>query len=159
MCNRKKSKKMGIWDRLKTAEVFEKGQYLPPGGKYLVEIKKVLEKDTRSSGKAFIVELEIVESNHPDVKVGSKYSWFQSMRDLDVAMPAIKEWLAAVSGINPRDRVRVKNELDGKIVAVIEAAIEDNVLEGERVWCETFSKKTKKNLDFTCHVWSPHFAE
>ncbi len=147
---------MSIWEKIEKAEIFEKGQYFPAGGKYRVRVCKVLEKDTRKSGKAFIAECEVLESNHPDAPVGTKRSWFQSMKDIDVALPAIKEMIAAVSGIDPRDKQRVKNELDPKIVGIVEAAVsDDNILEGSTVWVETFSKKTGKGLDFTVHIWSP----
>lgn len=151
-----------IWDGSEEAEVFEKGQYMPGGFDGLVEIEKTILKETRASGMAFIVEMRVIESNLDDCAPGQKRTWFQSLKDKDIAFPAIKEWAAAVAGIDPRNKDEVEAALGpdaptplNKVMANATDNPDDNDFVGCRVLLETFMKETKKKTDFTVHVWKP----
>lgn len=147
------------FDGIEDADIFERGKYLNPGFEYGLEVQKILVKDTRKSGKAFIVEFKVLESNDPDTKVGVKRTWFQKMIDKDIAFPAIKEFMAALLGYAPQDKERW-DRFNKLISPTLKAAIkeyeniEDSPLFGTTVWVETSSKLTKeKQQDFTVHDW------
>ena len=150
---------MGLFDNIGSAELFERGKYLPPDFVGVLQIKKTIAKETRRSGTGFIVEFEVVESNREDVPVGGKCTWFQGMTDKTVAFPSIKEFCAAVAGYDPSTQ---KEEIDAEVSPVLEEMLTtattnpaDNDLTGCNVAVETFNKKTQKGSDFTVHRWKP----
>jgi hypothetical protein len=153
---------MGLWDGLKSAQVFEKGAYLGPGT-YDAEIVRILTKQTQKSGLGFIVELKVINSNNPEHKPGSKASWFQSMKSPPQAFAAIKEFVAAVLGIPAKEKDRLAAEIDPIIEKLMDRLTgAENAFgpqgddPGRMVHVETFMKKTQRGGDFTVHAWSPY---
>lgn len=149
-----------IFKGLRNASVFERGVYLKAGGDYLLEIEKCLVKETRKSGYGFIVELKVLESKGPDVNpVGSKATWFQSLRDKNVAFGAIKEFMYAVLGLdlaNAADKKMIEETIDPQIEQMMEEAIEGGKFNGLQVRVQTSSKLTAaKQVNFTVHTWRP----
>lgn len=144
---------------VENAQIFERGNFLPPGGKYRLRVMRTIVKKTRKSGDAFIAEFEVIESDLDEVKVGSRYSWFQKLVDTDVAFPAIKEFIATLLGFDVRDKEGMK-EFNGKVKSVLQEASEeyskeeDHPLHGLEILCETYQKETKQGKDFTVHSWS-----
>ena len=153
---------MGNFGGIGEAEVYEKGVFLSPGGSYELEVQNVLLKDTERSGLAFIVEFRILEvigdaaSNHP---VGSKGTWFQKMTDKTVALPAIKEFMISLMGVDMRD-AEAMSEFNAGLESLLDeitetlGAGEEHPLKGQRIHCETHTKLTKKQQEFTVHNWS-----
>lgn len=140
---------------LQSAQVFEKGVFLETGV-YSLQIDKVILKDTRKSGSALIAEAIILESNNPKYPVGSKASWFQSLRDKDVAFGAIKQFIYSVLGKElPRDKEEITTKIDPNIEALIVRAVEENCLRGAKVRVQVTNKKTQKGLDFSAHLFYP----
>lgn len=158
-----------VFKGLRNAAVFERGVYLSPG-QYELQIDKCLIKDTRKSGIGFIVEATVTktsdEKNHP---VGSKCTWFQGMRDKDVAFGSLKLFLYAALGlVYGRDKEKIAEKVDPNIESILYKACEksdlvpegENALKGTKVAVRTYMKKTvAKGLDFTNHEWSPIAAE
>lgn len=87
---------MGIFDGLKEAKVFENGRKLPPGDHVVKIIKCLEQRSARSGVSLYIVEYELVSTNSKDGEVGSKYSWVQDGKDVNVAQSAIKQFVFAV---------------------------------------------------------------
>jgi hypothetical protein len=154
---------MGNFGGIGEAEVYEKGVFLTAGGGYELEVQNILLKDTQRSGLGFIVEFRILEvvgeeaeRNHP---VGSKGTWFQKMTDKTVALPSIKAFMISLMKIDMRDTDAMEEfnagleDLLDEITEPLEAG-EDHPLAGERIHCETYTKLTKKNVEFTVHNWS-----
>lgn len=146
------------FDGIENANVFERGAYLPPGGKYLLSIVRILTKQTRQSGPAFIAEFEVLESDHDEVPVGAKRSWFQKLQDTDVAFPALLEFFGALYGYDPTNKEELA-ELKSKIKGIIKLATSyegpaaGHPCHGQKIKCETWQKETKKGNDFTVHSW------
>lgn len=147
---------------LRNANIFETGQYLAADGRYLLQIEKIILKETRKSGKGFIVECTVVEtSNEEKDPVGAKRSWFQSMKDLDVAFPAIKAFLYAALGYDyskKEDKEYLKAKVEPIIDTVTFQACDEtrNPFKGRKVGVETTAKVTKeKKQNFTRHDFFP----
>jgi hypothetical protein len=115
------------------------------------------------------VEFTVVKSsdekNHP---VGSKATWFQALKDKDIAFGSLKEFIYPVLGLSyPRDKERITKEVDPKIEEILYAACDKsdivpegkNAFAGQKVRVQTRLKKTAgKGQDFTQHDWSPYAA-
>lgn len=148
---------MGLWDGLDKAQTFEKGTFLKPGV-YTLRIKTCLDKMTRKSGQAYIVEFEVLASSNSEHPVGTSVTWFQKMADRDVAFGAIKEFLAAVYQKDLRQKTE-KEDFERTIApslpAIADASTKTNSLAGQVVNVEVTQIKTQKNLDFSRHAWSP----
>src|SRR5215472_14584830 len=144
-----------VFSGLRNASVFERGVFLQPGT-YTLEINKCLVKETRKSGDGFIVEFTVRQSTSDQHPVGTKASWFQALKDKDVAFGAIKEFLYAVLGMRwPDDRERILKEVDPVLEQLIDSSLPteqggQNSLAGKSVCVQTYMKKTAgKGLDFT----------
>lgn len=149
----------GYFQGLQDSKVYERGVFLEPGGTYKLELKKTIVKQTRASGDGFIAEFKVLESNNPKNPAGSDASWFQGLKDKDVAFGAIKEFLYALMGYDVKDkasREKAKAELDPVIEKLVNEAISQNVLAGKTISCQTSSKLTKNKVNFTVHTWSPN---
>ncbi len=148
-----------LWSGLKDAQTFDRGTYLKPGA-YTLKIVNCLTKQTQKSGEGFIVEFEVLESSCPDHPVGSKASWFQSLKNVQVAFGAIKEFLAAVYGYplnTAPGKAKFEAEMSPNIEAYAAAASDGrNHLAGQIVKVQTEQVKTQKQTDFTRHTWIPY---
>lgn len=154
---------MGNFSGIGETEIYEKGVFFASGGSYELEVMNILLKDTQRSGLGFIVEFRILEvkgdearAKHPD---GSKGTWFQKMTDKTVALPSIKEFMVALMKIDRNDQEDMEEFNDtleptlDEMTAPVEAG-DEHPLRGERVHLETYTKLTKKNVEFTVHNWS-----
>lgn len=169
---------MGLFDGINEAELFERGRYLPPGFRGVLEVKRTIAKETVRSGIGFIVEFEVVRVDRPGqgyndgdaannvprhelapVVRGEKRTWFQKMGDKTVAFPSIKAWAAAMSGYASHEKEAIENEVAPHLEGVLTHATDnpaDNDFVGCRVEVETIAHKTKKSgSDFTIHNWIP----
>lgn len=139
---------------LASAQVYDKGTYFKPG-MYDLKVIKAVEKESQSSGPISIVEFEIVKTsdpvNHP---VGSKATWIQKLTDKKVALGALKEFIYAVLGKDPRNPQDTA-AVEPKINAYADAMYDENALAGLSVHLQTSQTKTKKGMDFTRHAFSP----
>ena len=159
---------MSYFEGIGDTALFESGVYLTSGGMYELEVQKILVKKTRKSGLGFIVEFKVISASggsevlekHPE---GSQATWFQKMSDKDVAFPAIKEFFVGLMDINMNNEEE-KEEFNNNLETILDEATEwepnpedpneQHPLHGQMVHCETYSKLTEKNLDFTVHKWS-----
>ena len=153
---------------LQEAKIFEKGTPLTPnmgpGGyidaTYDLRVSKCILKKTRKSGDAFICEFEVLASDNSAHPVGSKRSWYQSMKDLDVAFPSIKTFVLAVSGISLDDKSAVAAANATIVADMDEACSERNALAGAVVRCVVHNKITKSvdgkpGHDFSHYTFTP----
>ena len=119
--------------------------------------------------RAFVAELEVCSSNLPEtVRVGARYSWFQSLKEPGTAYPACIGFLHACLGLDPvRDKekiVAIKPQQDTYLNMAVNDDITKyggkiNILGGQYVNLQTSNKKLKdKVTDFTLHTWSPYIA-
>lgn len=151
---------MSLFEGIADAEVFEQGNYFEPGGKYRLMVNRILLKDTQRSGMGFIVEFKVLRSSLPDKHaIGSKGSWFQGMTDKKVALPAIKEFMAALCKVNlnnPEEKEEFNSSIEEilkEATAEFEGGPEKHPFHGMQVDLETWSKVTQKGNDFTVHKW------
>ena len=147
------------FDGIENADVFERGSYLPPDGLYFLRVNKTLVKKTQRSGPAFIAEFTVLHSTHDDVREGQKKSWFQGLKDTNVAYPAILEFMAALLGIDKNDKEEFDDFKKGIRTILNEAGNyegkdEEHPLHGEVIKVSTWNKKTQQDKDFTIHDWS-----
>jgi hypothetical protein len=152
---------MGLWDGLKDAQVFEKGNFFGVGV-FDLEVGRCLTKQTIKSGLGFIVEFDVLTSTNPAHKTGSKGTWFQKMENQMVAFSAIKEFIIALHGFDPKlDAARIEQDLAPHISALMDHGTGPaNGFAGKRIRLETFMTKTKsRGTDFTVHRWSPYYED
>ena len=147
-----------LWDGLEDAEIFERGKYMEPNFIGVVEMKKTMAKETLKNGMAFIVEMEVIETNMPDKHPeGQKVTWYQGLKDKTVAFPSIAEWVSACLGISKGDKAKLKEVQPLLPDAMKEATDnpEDNPFIGVQLKLSTFMVKTKKGGDFTVYDFEP----
>ena len=110
----------------------------------------------RNGEKAFLVEFTVISSNLPEVYVGGKYTWFQSLKEPGTSWPSCIAFLYACLGL---DSNRDKAEIDAKVKPhqdhYLNTACAQNALAGAKVRLQTAVKKTKAGGDFTLHTFSP----
>ncbi len=180
-----------VWGGLGNAPTFEKGTFFSPGGSHDVQIGRCLLKQSQQSGLGFIVESDILttratgEINHATnqpwvpLPAGVAGTWWQGMTDKNVALPAIKQFVFAILGLENNDprrglleqlvpgseRWQLVDErgrvyIAGQPLALIEALMlwatsEANLFQGLIVHVDTKFTKTRKGGDFTIHNWTP----
>jgi hypothetical protein len=157
---------MGVFKKAKIneAKLTQGGVYFNPGFHYLLSVHKMHIVETRDKGDMFVADFQILESDDPNRKVGTKASFAQLLNN-DMAGINIKSLLVALSGID-RDNEAEINDNDWDEVA--ESSIQDDQpFKDEKVNLETYSKVTKKTRDLaedkqktvTVHNWSPFNVE
>lgn len=167
---------MGLFDGIESAEIFERGKFLADGFRGILEVKRTLVKDTRKGALGFIVEFEIMANMTPpraqlevpdawdkarnEYPVGSRCTWFQKMNDRTVALPALKAFVSACSGLEIFQKKEIEQQIAPHVQQLLEQCIaspEANPLIGVNVFVECMKVQTKeKGADFTRHDWRPH---
>jgi hypothetical protein len=149
-----------MWAGLANADIPERGQWFESGFDGEVQPRRTLVKQTVSSGTVFIVECEIIASNHEAHLVGQRFSWVQKLDSVQVAMGAIKQFITAAMGFDPTDKVKVA-ELNPYYSQLMNSALADQVNAAGQNWLvrkavhlttKTIQKKRSAGL-FTLHVW------
>lgn len=130
--------------------------YLPTNGQFVVEIHRALVKDTRKSGLAYIVEFDIRESSDPDVKVGSRRMWFQSMKERETAFKSLAGFLHAALGLDPvKDKEQIDRDIKPIQEQLLDETVEKNSLSGVTLRVETNTILKKDGSPFTLHSFRP----
>lgn len=164
---------MGLFDGVGDSEMFERGRFMPPGFRGVLEIKKTIAKESVKSGTGFIVEFEVIEVHAPGeeghenspVIEGEKRTWWQGMRDKTVAFPSLKAWACATMGHRAEQRAEIDEAFGGtKLRDMLNKATEspaENDFVGAYVEIATHEIITQKNKSkFTVHNWAPYiYAE
>lgn len=146
----------GFFKGVRDAKIYGSGN--PLGiGLYELEITACIDKDLLGGGKAFIVEFKVLKSTNPAHPVGTRASWFQSLKLHEVAFPAIKLFMFAALGKDARrDAAEIEKDILPNIEALLDASCAEGALDGYRVKCEVWNKKTKTDNDFSVHTFSPY---
>lgn len=155
---------MGVLDGLNAAPMFENGQFLTADNRYLLEVQRLLVKNTRKSGMCFIAECTVLQSTCDKDPVGAKRSWLQKLSPADVAFPALKGFMYALLGYDFTGADKefcIKNidpELtkdDGKGIVDVGTSTA-NPFKGRKIAVDTVGITTVgKGLPFTRHNWQP----
>lgn len=147
---------MGMFDGMNEAAIYERNAYFPPGFQGELRLTRAVQKAVRKGGDAYIAEFEALTSNHPDVPVGSKRSWYQGFKEREAAFGAIKELFAAFAGISLSDMPKIQAEIFPISAQLAAASVgPENILGGMIVHLETFTITTKHGTPFTKHKFSP----
>lgn len=149
----------GLFDGLGKSSITERGKYMAGDFNGIVQLKRVITKNTRNKGPAFIADLTIVTSNLDDPRFAANqdFNWYQKMVDKDIAFPAIKEFFVAFAGVDPKDEVEVaklSDTMDSAIAECVQSP-DDNMLVGSLVHLRTEEIKTEEGKPFTRHYWRP----
>ena len=144
----------GLWSGLGNATVFENGTYFT-AGIYDVEIVRCVSKHTQKSGLGFIVETEVLSSSNLENPVGTKRTWYQSMKNLNVGFGAVAAFLLAAFDLN--NTAERKTDFFPYLESFIRRVDgPENILSGFFLHLEcTMIKTREKQSDFTRHDWSP----
>lgn len=155
---------MGKYDNISSVKVTKSGQFLLPG-RYRVKIGGVKEVLSQMGKDFTIIEMTVLQSNNPDVPVGSPRSQVINMNNV-MGLPNIKAFVASASGVEPTsDEV---NELVEKFwhdadpqgvkrdfaEIVEDLIVEQNMLEDVEMDLECVQIKTKALEPFTKHNWA-----
>lgn len=144
---------MGIYDGMGDAKISNKLPSLGEG-KYVVQIEKIGHFPTRAGYNATCAEFSVLESSNADHPVGVKRSYFQKM-NVDAAMGALKQFACALSGIDPKDTAKVKEQARN-LEEFLELAIsKENPARGLRVGVNLVKITTKDGKPFGKHDWFP----
>ena len=163
---------MGMFDGVGDADMFERGRFMPPGFRGVLEIKKTIAKESVKSGTGFIVEMEVIEVHapgeegheHSPVIEGEKRTWWQGMKDKTVAFPSLKAWAGAVAGYRSDQRAEIDEALGGNTLGDMlneaTASPAENDFVGAYVELTTHEIITQKNKSkFTVHNWAPYMHD
>lgn len=128
----------------------------PPGFMGSVRIDQTKGITRRDGQRAFIAELTVMESNMPEtIRIGGKYSWFQSLKEPGTAYPACISFLYAALGLDSaRHKTYIETHIKPAQDSWLNRAANENVLAGSEVRLQTALKKTKANTDFTVHLFA-----
>lgn len=149
---------MGIFDgsnESKTAKGTEGGIFFLPGT-YLAEVTRCKEGVNQHGKKFFVAEFKILESDHPERKVGTPCSFmvtFDKWPKLamgnvcDFLRAGLSSKLAAVGVSVPFDKIDLDDDIGNNCVG------EKNELVGVKLRLFAFNKLTKEGKDFTRHTW------
>lgn len=154
---------MGRYDGLSGAVASKGGVYMKPG-KYRVRLSAVKDIVGQLGVPWTVVEFSILESNNPEVPVGSDRSWVVDMSPGNVmGLPNIKGFLAAVSGVDGtlddgtsrivaywRDKTGVQNTVE---TIMGQYVVKENILEGTEMDLECVEITTKAGNPFTKFNW------
>lgn len=146
--------RMGIFDKIGEAPVFEFGVYMPPDFDGEVQIESAIVKPTFNKGDMFICEFSLMTSNLADHPPGSKRSWLVKLIDPTTAMPNIKQLIFGIFAIelNTPAETSVNQRLSAFMPRVIGP---ENILAGMKAHLTTRATTTKKQTLFTRHQWTP----
>lgn len=75
-------------------------------GEYAGEVsavKIVKSKRAVNQTEFFVMEFKLTHSSVPEVQIGGTYSWLNDIRNQYYGLSNIKQWLAAMLGIDPED--------------------------------------------------------
>ena len=133
---------MGIFATVADSKPTVGGKYFLPGN-YLVEIQRCKEGETRKKIPFFVVECKIIQSDNPDMKVGTDCSWLVMM-DKDAAPGNIKAFVMAAAGVE-------EDEVDE--AGCEEICSERQPLAGTKMRVEAYNKPTKAGMPFTRLNW------
>lgn len=156
---------MGKYDGMSGAPPPTKtGTYFMPGN-YRVKIKAVKWVDGQVGKQYTVVETEVLESNNPEITVGTERSWVVSMGNV-MTLINLKAFLAAASGVDPEAsdaaaqietfwQERHPDGVHADIAQIMEEyVVKHNVLENLEMLLECVTVKKKDGEPFTKHVWS-----
>lgn len=130
---------MSYFKGVNQAQTFESGNFFPcANARYKVKVSRCLVKETRKIGAAFIAELEVLESAHPDMPAGVTGTWLVKLANKDTAYPNLKQFALACLGA------------DGDVEAALDLATgEDQAFAGIELSMETAPHTTKEGKQFT----------
>lgn len=135
------------------AAEFESGSYFPwADAQYTCEISRVLVKPARKGFNVFIVEMNVLESTHPEVQPGTSKSWLQKL-NVDGADGTLKAFAYAVLGIDKDDK---EGKASANPAKALEAACDRQAFNGIKIKVRTDAVITReKKTQFTRHTFSP----
>ena len=155
---------MGMFDDIEGAQVSKSGNYLEPGH-YKVTIDAVKSIDSKKESKKFIIiEMTVLKSDNPNIKVGGEYSQVIDTSKV-MFLPNMKIFMAAISGVDPNSE-KVNEEVTAYWTKVLGAFVsfsalcemvvtEENPLGGTEMDLICRLTKTSDGGDFTKHLWQP----
>lgn len=151
---------MNPFSGLKTAKMFDNGEYLEPG-EYEAQLTDVLWKKVEEGYNALIVEFTLLSSTNEKHPAGKKRSWFQ--KENKSFTSAALEFVVAACGYDRKDP-KDKEIIDAKIQPVADdillKAVTSGVLRGRKVRIVVTHKLTKENKkDFHRYAWAPADAK
>jgi hypothetical protein len=150
-----------IWDELAKTEMPERGEWFQPDFDGEVWPRRTLIKASVQSGNLFLVECEIVMTNHAAHPVGGRFTWSQKLDSPKIALGAIKQFITACVGCDPKDKRKVEelnpyySQLMNGGLADTEGKAGHNEMVKRVVHLQTRATKTREGKDFTLHIWSP----
>jgi hypothetical protein len=141
---------MGItaFGGIENAQFSEGGTYVLPGA-YRIQILACKYKRTRTGKDAFIVEVEILESNNSERMPGTTMTWMVTT-DKEPALGNIKQFICVVAGCSDK-------EVTEEVVLMIVS--QENPFKGKTARISATNITTKAGRPFTKVKWLEDNAE
>jgi hypothetical protein len=136
---------MGIYDKINNVKTAPKRGYFSAGN-YKVSIIKVITKTKLDGGNAFIGECKVLESDNPEVPVGSQQSFY---RDLNSKFPdmVLKQIAGFVlAACEARDGAEAPEGVSDELMDHV--CSEENPLAGAKLNVRAIEKVSKKNTKY-----------
>ena len=136
---------MGMFDGIEQVSSSQGGAWMKEGN-HTFKVNALKMPPGLRAGVCFIAELEVVETNCPEYKVGQSVSFVRNItKHKEMALADVKALLAAVARCDEAD-------IDS---AGADAAVgEDQPFAGQLVNCEAFNRPTASGGEFTRTVWT-----
>ena len=135
---------MGVFSAVTNASVNSGGVYFL-AGTYKIKISAVKMILSRKGENMFVVEADILESDNPERRPGTKASQVINLTKHDSAPGNIKAFMAAALDVPAEEITESECDL---------ACSETNPLAGTIMKLGCTMTKTRANTDFTIHQWS-----
>lgn len=147
---------MNIQEALKNVgagKVFDKGNFIKPGGAYVVEVEKLILEEKRA-GTMWIAEVRVKEITQPD---GAQHKVGELVTDIvnfdgkgkDSAGGNVKNFVCTLLGADPK---ATSEEDSIKLTSQVIHAKQP--MKGARIGLEPFLTKTRAGNDFTAKRWT-----
>jgi hypothetical protein len=130
------------------------GNYLPGGGKFIVEVVSIKFKPSDKTAKQFyIVEFTVLESDNDKVGAGDGklWGWAHDVTNRYYGASHVKQFLAAAVGLDPYSPEAMAIDA----TAADESYGESQPMVGVQLRVSTKNKTTNNGNNFTIYDWAP----
>ncbi len=158
---------MSFFKGVRAAKVSKTGTWLSEGfHRVKLLAVKTINSSANSRESFFIIEMMLLSTDNPDLKIGAEYSQVINMSNV-MAFPNIKIFVGAVSGVDPNDEnlnelveahwtkelgVNVDFEQICDLFVSDDQPLKDLEMDLE---CRLIKTGQNKDGEFTKHLWQP----
>jgi hypothetical protein len=157
---------MGLFDKLSGSKISNQNNKLAWPGDYDVEVVNVLHRQSQQheGDEFYVIELKVLRSSHPDVKVGDVRGHTIPMGKNNTDGRIAAFIVACVGRVYEAETDEVKAQIDAKLPGWAEASITQNALQGKKLSVSVAKARTRadranpQGVEYGLHNWRPFGA-